>query len=80
MGYKRRFVKFCADRRTCTVNLSVTDRSDPLPALEAPQKVALAKAEGKAGSVSAALAKLQNKGITTRSTSTKTAYRGQQHS
>jgi hypothetical protein len=80
MGYKRRFVEFSADRRRWTVNIIVRDRSGRPSALAAPQKIALARAEGKANSVAAALANWQLRGMNTRSTRKETAYREQQHS
>lgn len=74
-GYKRRFVEFWVNRYRQTGNVNDKDRSGRPPVLEAPQKIALAKAAEKADSVPAALANLQDRGIITRSISTKTAYR-----
>jgi transposase len=74
-GYTRRFVEFWVNRYRQTGNVIGKNRSGRPPILEAPQKIALAKAVEKADSVPAALANLQDKGIITRSISTKTAYR-----
>lgn len=74
-GYKRRFVELWVNRYRDTGTVSDAVRSGRPPVLEAPQKIALAKAAEKLDSVPAALANLQDKGTITRSISTKTAYR-----
>jgi transposase len=47
-GYKRRFVEFWVNRYRQTGNVNDKDRSGRPPVLEAPQKIALAKAAEKA--------------------------------